>query len=101
MLRGYFDGDGGFHVVRVINHRKLRWHLVAAPPILREVQRTLIRECRVRRLPLYPAGKSKVVSMLMYSGNRQVRRIVEYLYSGATVYLSRKRKLAESVLGTF
>jgi hypothetical protein len=98
-VRGFFDGDGGFNVRRIGNHQKLRWHLVGHPPILRLIQNALVSGAAVRRLKLYPAGKSKVSGMLMYNGNRQVRRICEYMYADATIFLTRKRKLAESILG--
>ncbi len=90
-LRGYIDGDGylsdeetgaGFGVEA---HNK---------SIVEEIQNWFIQELGVRRTRLIHSGNWRYRQY----GNGQVRKIVSYLYSDASVYLDRKYHLAQRIL---
>jgi hypothetical protein len=53
--------------------------------------------CALRTPPLQRT-KTDGISKVSYGGNRQVARIARWLYDGATVYLPRKKALADAAI---
>jgi transposase len=102
-LRGYFDGDGWFSVGRSGHVRKrdgqrgsiLNWGIIGTDAFCADACRFLIREANVRSRPPEPHPVSAGMSLLKYGGNLQVSRIYRLLYKGASVWLPRKRDIAE------
>ena len=98
-LRGYFDGDGSFHVGRSpVNTPVLRWEIVGNEAFCLGAQGYMMRAVEVGRTKLYVPLNSPNIRKLAYGGNRQVARIFHLMYDGATVYLSRKREKVAHLL---
>lgn len=91
-VRGYFDGDGMWHKS---NDNQLVFGVTGSPEFIPCLQQVLISHCEIRESKLV-GNKSKT---LQKKGNRQARRIYKYLYEGATIWLPRKRVIADTVLG--
>ena len=93
LLRGYVDADGYISIrptygatVGVVSFNK---------EIVEEIQNRLIQELGVSRTSLIHSG---VAWHYRQYGTLQVRKIVSYLYGGATVYLDRKYQLAQKLV---
>lgn len=83
-IRGYFDGDGS-----ISKSPALQFSLVGNRTFLLAIQTILMERCNLTRTKLVRQHNSQSFS-LCYGGNRQVPRILKYLYENATVYLNRK-----------
>lgn len=90
-LRGYVDGDGWVHLDR---QGSLHFGFVSNPAFALAAQAWLASHLGLRITKLKAAGP---VSIVQYGGNRQVPRIVNLLYNGATVFLGRKAEVAASL----
>jgi hypothetical protein len=89
-LRGLFDGDGCF-----ITHRKaIQFALLGNTSLMQGCQQFLMRSCQVAQTRLFPHTSDGIVH-LRYCGRVQVRRIYDLLYEEATIYLPRKRAVAD------
>jgi hypothetical protein len=88
---GYLDGDGCVSL-----HNKwqripqLRYSFVGTREFLAGIQKVLNREGHV-------AGSGKAFR-LEYNGNGVCRRIADWMYEGASIYLQRKKEAAYSYL---
>lgn len=83
-FRGLFDGDGSFHSYKpgmsVVGQRKM----------LEFIRDLLAREVGTNpdiKIHKHPTAK---ISTLIYMGRPQCKRIAEWLYSDATIWLERK-----------
>jgi Mor family transcriptional regulator len=91
-LRGYIDGDGYFSIGAKTG---ARFGVGACnKEIVEEIQAWFIQELGVSRTSLIHSGNWHYRQY----GNGQVRKIVLYLYSDASVYLDRKYHLARRIL---
>jgi DNA-binding transcriptional regulator WhiA len=86
-IRGYFDGDGSIS----INNNKYEWTIVGKKEFLVNFQNILVKQTGVNYTKLKCHKKSDVV-YLRYSGNQVVKKICEWLYNDATIFLDRKYK---------
>lgn len=95
-IRGYMDGDGGLYVQPRKNRPSLRYtfEITSTLTFLAGLQNKLIIHCNLRRTKLYPQRNPKTAK-LIYGGRLQVKRIFNYLYQGATIWLPRKRDKIE------
>lgn len=89
-IRGYFDGDGTVSRNRIIN--QLQFALVGTEQFLRECGIRLQESCALNRIAVYSAGQKTKAYQLSYCGNRQVPRIMRWIYKDATRFLQRKRE---------
>jgi len=96
-LRGLFDGDGCFNVMKIGNHRKLRFIFISTIKMAKSVQKELMEECLLNKTKLYIPKHSLSSAYITYNGNKQLKRIYDYFYKDATVYLERKKKIADSI----
>ena len=98
-VRGYIDGDGCFHCRPHKRYRYLtcRMHVIANKTFLEKLQLVLASACSLRLTKLQPT-QSADFYVMQYGGRRQVARIATYLYEGATIWLPRKREIAERAL---
>jgi len=96
--RGLFDGDGGFGQVRRGKNIGLRLFFTSLWPVTEQFKKALMENCHTGDAKLNKQGPGGKTACLHYKGNLQVGRIVEWLYRNATVWLPRKRILAEEVL---
>ena len=83
-IRGYFDGDGTVGVY----DGQLKFRITSSPMFANSLQDILIGELGLSKTKLNEEGQARSLS---YSGNRQVSKILDYLYAGATIYLARKK----------
>lgn len=86
-MRGYFDGDGSISFDKSTNS----WYfgVEGTREFLSTYQDFLIKNCDVSPTKLV-RGHGRQLFSLRYAGNRQVKSILDWLYSEATVYLQRK-----------
>ena len=91
-LRGYFDGGGSFSV----GSGQLQMNLVGTEDVCRAAQDLLVENVGLNRTKLLTPKNSSGVWYVAYGGNKQVPRIAQYLYRGATVWLPRKRAVVEA-----
>ena len=93
-IRGLFDGDGSFYLNPKNGCYIESAHFKICSPvilILYQIQNILMKECSVNRTKI--DNYSENCCSLVYNGNDEVRRIMNYLYKNATVYLERKHEL--------
>lgn len=82
-VRGYFDGDG--HVGWKNNATQLRITIIGTENFLDALQRLWGTHVKLQK-------PSRAFSLDL-SGNLQCKRIFDWMYSGATIYLERKRRI--------
>ena len=93
-IRGYFDGDGCFSVTKR-NDRKnpgsktYQFNITGMEGPLSTIQQYLVYNVGVVKNSL-KKRKSTVAVTLHYSGRNVCKRILDYLYKDATIYLQRK-----------
>lgn len=92
-IRGYFDGDGYFGM----DKKSGVFTLVSSSKVfLKRIQTVLVAICDVGKPKIRVHGVNTQCFSLTYKGNRQLKRIYEYLYDKATVYLNRKKNRWEA-----
>lgn len=93
-IRGYFDGDGCISVTKR-NDRKsessknYQFNITGMEKPLRQIQEHLIKNVGVVDNGL-KSRKSTIAVTIHYNGRNVCKRILDYLYQDATVYLQRK-----------
>jgi hypothetical protein len=95
-IRGYNDGDGSFYVPKLQDGRSSKqvyFSLRGTPKFLIEVRSLLERECSLEERST-EIRISSGHGCLEYGGNGVVGKIVNYLYTDATIYLQRKYDIA-------
>jgi len=76
-IRGVFDGDGCLHKAKADN--QLYFKISGASlPFLQKIQEILINRCSLNKTKILKNKQSNCYS-LIYSGNKQVPRIMEFL----------------------
>ena len=93
-IRGLFDGDGCLHLetynpeVCGFNAKQYRWILASQhDSMLKQIQDYLIDECQLSRTKIL----FQKVWKLKYSGNKQVKRLMDCLYpEGKYPFMNRK-----------
>ncbi len=100
-IRGVFDGDG-YLGGKKITH--IQFFISGNKPFLKRIQSTLINECNINRVklyPLYPLGTNRGYK-LQYTGS-QVFKILDFLYNDSTpqTRLDRKYRRALYLRNTF
>lgn len=97
-IRGYFDGDGSVFPVRLKKYG--REYVYCGASILgREVFLQKLYPYlpfNMSKAPIYP---NKSVYSLQFSGNRRCALLYDYFYSGASVFLERKKLRFEELGG--
>lgn len=88
-IRGLFDGDGSISI------SKPRIRFGARKKILQEIRSILYIFANANpQKTIRKAGKSQYLHDLDYQGRKQTKRIIEYIYGAATIYLDRKYAIA-------
>lgn len=91
-LRGYFDGDGSWHVRLPEGLAPvLRWEIIGNESFCLGAQRYLVETVGLRTTKLERPKNAPRIRRLTYSGRNQASRIYHLMYDDATVYLPRKR----------
>ena len=97
-IRGYVDGDGSFGRYLVNcktqgKHHKYNLSICGTPKFLQKIQLVFKDVAKVGGCYCKRRKKSlSVVTSLRYSGGRSVKKILNYLYKDAQIYLDRKYK---------
>lgn len=86
-ILGLIDADGCFRVNKLGN---VSLSLISNIDTLQYVQDILIKNCNLNKTKLIKHHTTKEMFYLEYAGNKQMQRIYNYLYTGASFYLPRK-----------
>lgn len=90
-VRGYFDGDGWIT-------KPGTFGIVGGQQFLIELRDVLSLHIRLNHVNLIFDKRTAAVFSLRYGGCRQLRRIYDWLYADATIYLPRKKERFEQVI---
>ncbi len=91
-LLGYFDGDGS---CVVDTSQQLRFRVTGNYSFLKTYQQILMNNCQVNKTKLCPDGKAFTIQ---YGGNKQCKRIYDFLYNNHDSCLQRKKDKFDSIL---
>lgn len=97
-LRGYFDGNGSWHVGERNGKPKLTWTLSSNGYFLLGCQEYLIHAHGLSRTKLNQHHITKDSYMLRYGGADAVHRLYHLMYDAATIWLPRKRDSVSTLL---
>lgn len=98
-IRGYNDGDGSFYIPKLKDGRKseqIYFSMRGTPTFLTDVRYILEKECDLEERE-NPIRISSGHGCLEYGGNGIVKKIVDYLYRDATIYLKRKMSIVNDI----
>lgn len=84
-FRGYFDGDGCIWIYPKTGEASLS--IIGTEDICNNFMNLVCRFCKVRKQKIYKRGGAYVFQI---GGNKQLRRIRDWIYSDANLYLMRK-----------
>ena len=99
-MRGYFDGDGCITITKAKPPRTVSQGgigLRGTYDVLYNYNKILEKECSLKE-KLDRVKKYDSIECINYNGNKQVRKIIEFLYKDATIYLDRKYEIAKNIL---
>lgn len=93
-IRGYYDGDGCFSVTKRNNRinpdsKNYQFNITGMEDPLKVIQSFLVKEIGIVNNGL-KHRKSTIAVTIHYSGRNVCKRILDYLYKDATIYLQRK-----------
>lgn len=92
-LRGYSDGDGTIYKNKFKNKKTINtiWKIVSTKQFCQHVAKFLKEEVGIKcSQSLSRPQANKITTTLSVGGNLQVRKILDWLYQDATIYLPRK-----------
>lgn len=92
--RGYFDGDGCWYIDKKQN---AMFTVTSNKHFIKDFQNNLIESCGLRTTKIVHRGNS---ASIYYGGNKQCRRIFNYMYSDATVFMDRKKSRVSGLLSS-
>ena len=88
-MRGYFDGDGSIcYTTRKCNYKEGTFSVIGTPEFLDEYEKYIL-QCLNRNNP-NKRDKSGRAEAIRYGGKNQIKKIFQFLYKDATIYLQRK-----------
>lgn len=88
-MRGLFDADGSFYIDKL--NKSAHFSVCSSvESFLEEYQQILMKECDLNKTKIRDIRKNGKCYEFAYCGNLQVKRIMDYLYKDATIYLERK-----------
>ena len=88
-LRGYFDGDGTITSCGLVKNRKIiqkNWSILGTEKFITQYLKFLTKN----NLPQAKIRKHSSVFKISCSGNRNIQKIYELLYSNSIIFLDRK-----------
>lgn len=81
-IRGYFDGDG------CISLRKTnQLNVLGTMSMIEGIQNELLLNCNINKTKIHKNGKVYIMS---YTGNKNLKEILDYMYSDSNMHLNRK-----------
>lgn len=95
-IRGYFDGDGCISVRPRLNRRRsygtcmvVQFTICGRKEFLEVLQNKIVENTKIHKNTLKSVSNN-FAQRIHYSGRNVVKRIMDYLYKDATVYMKRK-----------
>lgn len=96
-MRGYFDGDGCVALSKSKYRPQLHFSVIGTNDFLTEYEKIILNILkRTSGNKWSRCGKAYEIN---FGGNLQCKKIFDYLYKDATIYLERKRNKFIAVLG--
>jgi hypothetical protein len=90
-IRGYFDGDGSLYLKTKSNgHIDYMWQVTSTNKFCIKLREYLAKRQIHATIKLACANSNLVTSTLSVGGNRQVLRLLQFLYQNADIFLKRK-----------
>jgi len=90
-VRGYFDGDGCITYSGKKENRQRQISFVGTEAFLTELKELLSKEVGLSDVKLFPRRQSnRFTKQLFYGGNGNAKKIFEWMYKDATIYMERK-----------
>jgi hypothetical protein len=92
-LRGYSDGDGTIYQNHFKNKKTINtiWKFVSTKQFCEQTAKILKKELDINcSQSLSRPQTNKITTTLSVGGNLQVRKVLDWLYQDATIYLPRK-----------
>ena len=98
-IRGVFDGDGCISANNKNFHYNLTINIIGNILLIEKIQEILMRECILNKTKLKIHNKcNENIVYLVYGGNRQCKRIYDYLYKDCNdLFLKRKKEKFETL----
>ncbi len=98
-MRGYFDGDGCVHFHPKIKSSSIV-SVVGNTYFIRKYQEMLYKGIKkTTTTAIKPCKESPGIASFFIGGNQQVKKIYNFFYKDATVFLERKKEKFEIVIG--
>lgn len=91
-ILGLNDADGCFSVDK---KRGLRMSMLGTTEAMKQVQNILIEQCGVNKNKLQNHHSTPYIKYLVYSGNRQLAKIIDFLYRDSDFHLPRKYEIVK------
>lgn len=86
-IRGVFDGDGCIH----ISGGQKCFTIMGNILLVEKIQKILIKECNLKKNSIRVSHRCKNnIVEFRYGGNKNCKKLFNYLYKDATVFLKRK-----------
>jgi intein-encoded DNA endonuclease-like protein len=92
-LRGYSDGDGCIYKNRFKKKKTINtiWKIISTKQFCEQTAKILKKELGINcSQSLSKPKKNQITTVLSVGGNLQVKKVLDWLYQDATIYLPRK-----------
>lgn len=101
-MLGLVDSDGSIYLK---NHYKkdiklLNFNFIGPTEFVEKFQEKLIKHCQVSKTKLGTQKHTNFVRTVEYAGYKNIYKIIRFLYSNSTIYLSRKKDIGVNYLLT-
>jgi hypothetical protein len=96
-IRGYFDGDGS---ISINKENKGQICIVGTELFLNSIMKILVENSEVRyvKLGLLHKNTDNNIRQLIYGGNGNIKKIYNYLYKNAQIYMIRKKDKFDRII---
>lgn len=91
-ILGLLDGDGS---IGINTYGRYFFEILGTKDIVENIQAILIKNCNLPKIKIYE--KSSIFKV-QYGGNREVKRILDWLYGGSKIYLERKHSIYKGMI---
>lgn len=99
VLRGVFDGDGNYDFTsrpgRKVHRKAIR--LCGGRPLLTDVMEHIHSNVHIESTRLLKEHCNDELYSIAYYKNDSIASLIEYMYSDATIYLKRKKKICDLI----
>ena len=88
-IRGYFDGDGSI-CCNVKNYHAFKFSIVSTLEFCKKVDEIINKVMPIHFT--YDVRPNGITTIISVNGNRQIEKLLDWLYKDATIYLERKNQ---------